>query len=98
MTCYVNASLEGLGAICGEKFYSMHLPEAIAISGRIVVFEMLNVLVALRLWGIEWSNKRVIIYCDNHAVVDILEGNRTRDRVLGIILREILMIQAKENI
>ena len=31
-------------------------------------------------------------------VVDVIEGNRTRERVLGVILREILMLQAKMNI
>ena len=39
-----------------------------------------------------------MILCDNKAVVDVIEGNRTRDRVLGVILREILMLQAKMNI
>ena len=38
------------------------------------------------------------IYCDNHAVVDVIGGNKTRDPVLGGILREILMLQARANI
>ena len=38
------------------------------------------------------------IFCDNHAVVDIIDGNRTRGGILGLILREILMIQASCNV
>ena len=38
------------------------------------------------------------IYCDNKAVVDVIDGNKTRDSILGCILRESLMLQAKMNI
>ena len=59
---------------------------------------MLNVLIALRMWCSLWADKKVTIFCDNHAVVDILDSNRTRDGILGVILREILMIQATFNV
>ena len=49
--CFIDASLQGLGAICDNQFYSVHLPNHIASGGPILVFEMLNVLVALKLWG-----------------------------------------------
>ena len=59
---------------------------------------MINWLVALRIWGNEWVDKRVTIMCDNRAVVDVFEGNRTRDGLLGSILRHFLMLQAKMNV
>ena len=96
--CHVDASLTGLGAICGRQFYSVLLPQHMRSSERIVVYEMINVLIALRMWGNSWVNKRVTIYCDNHAVVDVIGGNKTRDSELGAILREILMLQARANV
>ena len=45
---------------------------------------MLNILIAL--WvcmGHKWENSRVMVWCDNRAVVDVLGGNRTRDGELG---------------
>ena len=95
---HIDASLAGLGAVCSKKFYSVHLPDHIKALQRIVIFEMLNILIALRVWGDEWCNMRVTCFCDNRAVVDVLEDNRTKDRWLGLILREILMLQAKLNI
>ena len=88
----------GLGAVCGLQFYSVHLPTSLKNSECIVVYEMINVLIALRMWCNVWTDKKVTIFCDNHAVVDIVDGHRTRDSTLGLILRELLMIQAKFNI
>ena len=65
---------------------------------RIVVFEMINVLVCLRVWGDSWADRRVVIYCDNRAVVDIMERQETRDKRLGAILRDILFLMATKNI
>ena len=96
--CFVDASLMGLGAICNNEFYSVHLPSHIKESERIVIYEMINILIALRVWGNNWHSKRVTVHCDNHAVVDILDRNRTRDDLLGVILREIRMLQARVNV
>ena len=88
----------GLGAIWDKCFYSVTLPLFVKCQNRIVVFEMLNILVAFRVWGKLWSNKRILIWCDNRAVVNILGRNMTRDSELGAILREILMVQACGNV
>ena len=95
---HVDASLTGLGAIWGYSFYSVHLPIFVKEQSRIVVLEMINILVAMRVGGVAWVDKRVKIWCDNKAVVDIIGGNKTRDGELAAILREILMIQARHNI
>ena len=54
---YIDASLLGLGAICNNQFYSTCLPPYIKAENRIMVFEMINVLVSMRIWGNSWSNK-----------------------------------------
>ena len=64
---------------------------------QIVVFEMLNVLLAMRVWGKLWTDRRVLIWCDNRVVVDVIRGGKTRDSKLGAIFREILMAQAMFN-
>ena len=48
--------------------------------------------------GVLGTDKRVKIWCDNRAVVNVIGGNRTRDGVLGAILWEILMVQARYNL
>ena len=59
---------------------------------------MINVLVCLRVWGHLWTDKHVVVYCDNRAVVDIMERHKTRDKRLGAILRDILFLMATRNI
>ena len=51
------------------------------------MFEMLNVLVAMR----TWSDRKVLIWCDNRAVVNVIGYTRSTDSELGATLREILI-------
>ena len=60
--------------------------------------EMLNILVALRIWGHKWQGKRIIIHCDNQAVVVVVNSGKTRDCVLAAIARNIAMIVATKDI
>ena len=39
---------------------------------NIAHLEILNVLVALKIWGNAWANKSIQIMCDNIAVVEVL--------------------------
>ena len=90
-TVFIDASLHGLGAVSKNKAYSTTLPPYILNANRIVIFEIVNVLVCLNEWGCDWEDKHVILYCDNRAVVDIMERHKTRDIRLGSILRDILI-------
>ena len=56
----------------GSVLSAVHLPCHIKEYERIVVFEMINILIALRIWGDSWTDKRITIQCDNHVVVDVI--------------------------
>ena len=60
--------------------------------------KMLNVVVALKIWAASWANKHVHIYCDNHAVVDVLTYSNTRDQVLATAARNVWLLTAVFNI
>ena len=65
---------------------------------QIVHLEMLNNLVALRVWGSQWCNKRISIACDNQAVVHVLNSGKTRDFVLAAIVCNVQLQLATYNI
>ena len=44
---------------------------------------MVNILVAIRIFGPSWLQKKVLIKCDNQAVVHVLESGRTRDSFMA---------------
>ena len=68
-------------------------------NGRgIVQFEMYNVWLAINMWGHKWENSMIKVNCDNNAVVQILNSYKTRDKFLGLCLRNIMLLLAKYNI
>ena len=56
---------------------------------RIVYLEMINILVAVKLFGVYWKSKRVKIFCDNMAVVCVLQSGRTKDAYMAACARNI---------
>ena len=48
---------------------------------------MINILLALRLFKHQWSRRKVLIRCDNEAVVTVLKTGKTRDPYLAACAR-----------
>ena len=44
------------------------------------------------LWGDQWTGKVVYIFCDNDAVVEVLEKERPKDPKMLELLREFMYI------
>ena len=93
----LDASLQGLGARWGSQVYSIQIPLGYE-NMTIVHLEMLNILVAIRTWGPQWTGKAVRIACDNQAVVMVLNSGKTRDLTLAAIARNIFMEAAQFDI
>ena len=93
----LDASLNGLGASFGNEVYALPLPVGF-LNLHITQLEMLNVVVALKVWANIWANKRIKISCDNLAVVEILKSGKTRDAFLATCARNIWLITAMFNI
>ena len=59
---------------------------------------MINIIIAIKLWGNEWVGQNVILYTDNEAVVTICNQGYTRDKVLATIARNIWLYMADKDI
>ena len=94
---YLDASLTGLGACFNNLVYTLPIPAGFN-NYTIVHLEMINVLVALKLWAQSWANKRVRLYCDNQAVVQVLSTGNTRDVELGACAQNIWLLTAMYNV
>ena len=94
---YLDACLQGLGG-CYDNFCLYHsIPKGFK-GYNIVHSEMLNVVVALKVWAASWANKCIHIYCDNHVVVDVLTYRNTRDQMLATAARNVWFLTAMFNI
>ena len=65
---------------------------------NIVHLELLNIVVALKVWTVHWSNRRIKIHCDNMAAVEVLQKGRARDATLALMARNVWLICALFNI
>ena len=64
---------------------------------NIVQLEILNIVVACKVWASHWVNKRIRIWCDNQAVVEVLTTGKCRDNTLAVCARNIWLISAIYN-
>ena len=73
--------------------YHLPIPRGF-MNWSIVYLEMVNILLAVRLFQAQWSGRRVLIRCDNEAVVSVLRSGRARDPFLGACARNIWYVLA----
>ena len=97
---YLDASLTGIGGNWGSKVFACKIADLSHIGDHftIVHFEMLNILVAMRLWKDSLANKSIILYCDNLAVVNVLQSGRGRDLDLLAMARNVWLETAQADI
>ena len=65
---------------------------------NIVHLEMLNILVAVKLFCAHWKGMSILNYCDNFAVVNVLRSGRARDPYLAACARNIWLWAATHDI
>ena len=76
-----------------------HLPIPLGYKSMgIVHLEIINILVATKLFKNVWSGYKILVQCDNEAVVSVLQTGRTQDPFLGACARNIWYLAALENI
>ena len=78
----LDACLTGLGGRWENFVYHLPLPRGFR-NLDIVHLEMINIVLALRLFAQFWKGKHVLVKCDNDAVVKVLNAGKSHDPYLG---------------
>ena len=94
---FVVALLQQVGGIWNNKVYSCDIPQRIKDLVSIVQLEAANIMLAVRLCGSEWANRKVNIWCDNLALVHTCQSQRIKDNWLMACCRTLWYISAKHN-
>ena len=97
-TLHVDASLTGLGGVWSNRVYASPIIQLTYFDLKIVHLEMLNILVALRKWKQFWLHSTVKNFCDNKAVVQVVESGKTKDPYLADCIRNIWLLTATYDI
>ena len=94
---YLDASLEGLGGCYDNYVYALRIPRCFN-NYNIAHLEILNVVVALKIWGYMWANKSIQVMCDNMVVVDVLTCGRAKDSIMATCARNVWLLAAMFNV
>ena len=94
---HLDACLIDMGGIFVNQCYALPIPNDFH-QYTIVHLEMLNIVVALKVWANQWSNKKLRIKCDNMAVVEVLTSGKTKDNILATCARNVWLLCAVFNI
>lgn len=98
-TFEVDACLKGCGGVSDQHFYTTAFPAFILEQNwHISRLEILNILIALKLWSKLYAQHIICIFCDNIAAVSVLNHGRCRDSVMLSCAREIWFLCATHNI
>lgn len=93
-----DACLTGCGGICGDRLFHTPFPDSVCQKfSAIHQLEFIALLVATRLWGSRWTGLRIQVFCDNEAVVAVINSGKTSDPFMGAILRNMwLSVSSQE--
>ena len=99
-TIEIDACLQGMGGVWGNRVYTTPIPDALQTQHELSItqYEMLNILIALRVWGHMWRHQRVVFKVDNLAVVTVCGRGYTKCRHLGAMTRNIWLLTAMWDI
>lgn len=61
------------------------------------LMEMYPIVIACLLWGNQWSRKRIIFFCDNEAVVNIINKGRSKVPFINLFVRRIAWVSVLGN-
>ena len=93
----LDACLTGLGGRYNNKVYHLPVVEHFQNLG-IVHLEMVNILVAVRIFAPDWQHRSILVRCDNAAVVQVLNNGKTKDPFLATCARNIWYFMAHHDI
>jgi hypothetical protein len=90
---HVDSCLTGCGGHWDTHYYHTAFPsDTLQANHPICHLELLNILLALRLWGKMWHHKNVLVYCDNTPAVCVLTNGRSHDAFMMSCARHVWLI------
>ena len=93
----LDACLTGFGGSCGNFVYHLGIARGFR-NWTIVHLEMINILIAMKLFANLWATKNILIRCDNQAVATVFRSGKTRDTFLAASARNFWYVTAIHDI
>ena len=95
----MDACLTGCGAFNGSQYYATQFPiEIMNQQHAIAHLELLNVIVAVKVWARDWRGRKVRVHCDNTNACLAAQTGRSRDTFVQACVRELFLYKARFDI
>ena len=90
----------GMGAICGKDWMYQKWDQEFVRSSKpsIEYLELYSVTAAVLTWIHQFRNKRIILFCDNKSVVDMINYTTTSCKNCMVLIRMIVLKGLTENV
>ena len=94
-----DSCLQGCGGWCNGKAFKAKIPEWLQKKENVHIneLELLTVIIAIRKWATEISNKNLLAFCDNQTTIDIVNKGAATNKFAQACLREMCFLLAKNN-
>ena len=97
-TLLLDTCLTGMGAIWRDRVYTTPIHNCGDLKLTIVHLEMMNIVVALQVWGKMWHHGSISVRCDNLGVVQVVRTSKTKDSFLALCIRNIWLLAVAYDI
>lgn len=89
----------GFGGIFNNEWFADVWPMKIqaAEAKSTALFELYPIVIASSLWGDQWSRKRIRVFCDNAAIVEIINKGRSRCTMINSLMRRLTWFSVLNN-
>ena len=95
----LDACLTGCGACTDSLYYAREFPTWVQRQEHTIAhLELLNIVVALKVWRRQWAGYRVCIWSDNSNACIAVQTGRTKDDYMQDCVREIFLYTAAADI
>ena len=95
----LDACLTGCGAWCGTQYYGRTFPQHVTDAKHSIAhLEILNIVVAVKLWAKDWAGHRIDIRTDNTNTCIVIMNGKSIDPFMQACAREIYMVVAAHDI
>ena len=94
---FTDASNLGFAGVLQEKWFQGAWPPSWS-ARHISIKELFPIVLALRLWPDHFRNRRVLIFCDNEAVVYVINNQSSRDPGLMSLIRTMTVTLMQSNV
>ena len=88
-----DSSLSAVGGFWKGCYFHAEFPESILRHEfHISALEIFSIIICLKLWGRKFKGHRIVVFCDNQSVCQIINSGKSKSEILQDSLREICFI------